>query len=94
MNHREAAERWMRDHPLAMDLYRRLALNALARGHRIGIALLTERIRWEFIVDRISNEVFKIPNNHRAYIARQLIHDIPGLAKILTVHRTNDELLP
>jgi hypothetical protein len=91
MNHREAAERWMKDHPLAMDVYRRLALTALARGHRIGIAMLTERIRWEFIVSRNTMEEFKIPNNHRAYIARQLIREIPGLDKILTIHRTMDE---
>ena len=81
-----AAREWMEDHPEAMALFERLALQAAERGCRFGIGLLTERIRWEFAVER-GVDGFKINNNHRAYIARELLRRHPRLRGFLETRK-------
>lgn len=88
---REAAERWMDAHPQAMATFRQLAGQAMQRGRRFGIGLLTERVRWEMKIEKPTDGDCKIPNNHRAYIARRLVREMPGLTAFLTMSSTADE---
>lgn len=73
------AHAWMDEHPEAMALFERLALQAVKAKRRFGIGLLTERVRWEAKVSRWVDG-FKINNNHRAYIARELVRRYPSLS--------------
>ena len=88
-NIRDEAERFLREHPHVYALFERFALQMAARGRRFGISLLTERVRWEAATTWDPDERgFKINNNHRAYIARQLIEDHPELEELLTCRET------
>lgn len=83
--HEQAATEWMDTHPRAMALFRRFAADMRTRNRRFGIAQLAERVRWECAIDSEPGDDFKINNNHRAYIARQLIAEEPRLAALLTL---------
>ena len=80
------AEKFIRENPRVYQLFEKLAL---ARRRNFGIGQLTEVVRWE--IDRtwdVDDRGFKINNNHRAYIARQLIEDHPELADRIQCRRT------
>lgn len=47
---------------------------------KFGMAAVWERVRWEIMVGTRS-EHFKMPNNHRAYCARQWLDDHPEYPK-------------
>lgn len=73
------ADAWMRANPFAMQRFEAYAQAALDSGRvRIGIALLVERVRWYFDIEN-PGRIFKIPNAHRAYIARELMRRNPKL---------------
>lgn len=76
-DYRFAAEMWMFDHPDAMLLFQALGNRLVALGRKFGIGFLAERIRWEYGVERGDAE-FKINNNYRAYIARELVYRNPA----------------
>lgn len=80
---RESAEQWMREHPIAMDLFRRFAAELAVRRRRFGIKLLAERVRWECRTEGYDEADFKINNNWSAYIARALVREMPALAELL-----------
>lgn len=81
---RAAAEKWMRENPEAMRLFRKFAGQMLAAERRFGIGQLTERVRWECAV-KTRGEPFKINNNFRAYIARRLIREDRRYASLIEV---------
>lgn len=81
---RAQAEKWMRDNPEAMRLFRKFALQMLAANRRFGIGQLTERVRWECAL-KTRGEPFKINNNFRAYIARKLIQENRHYASLIEV---------
>lgn len=83
---REEAEKWMDENPAIYDLFRKFAQQAMQRGCRFGIALLTERIRWEVAVEW--GGAYKINNNYRAYIARRLVRDLVGLGRYMSFRNT------
>ena len=85
------AHTWMNDHPGAMAVFEELAGRAVARGRRFGIGLLTERIRWEFRFERHDGEQFKLNNNYRAYIARELIRRHPTWEPFIEFREVADE---
>jgi hypothetical protein len=63
---------------LAMRCVERFALEKLARQQRFGIAQLVERVRWDVPIAIEKDDAgFRLNNNHRAYIARELIDEIP-----------------
>lgn len=82
---------WMQEHPEAMRLFQELALRAAGTGRKFGIGLLTERIRWEFHIERRDDETFKINNNFRAYIARELIERHPHLKDFIEFREVANE---
>lgn len=89
-NDLEAAYReWKAEHPEVYALFLRFARERLTSGRRFGIGALTERVRWE--VDRRwthDRDNFRCNNNHRAYIARDLVADEPRLAPLIQMRRT------
>jgi hypothetical protein len=86
----DKAIQWMLDHPEAMKLYEEMALKAASRSRKFGIGFLTERIRWEFRIVR-DDPGFKINNNHRAYIARELIRMHPSLEGKIELRHVKEE---
>lgn len=86
IGHRRAAEAWIVRHPDAMILFMGFALDAVRAGRRFGIGALTERVRWETMV-AWDGEPFKINNNHRAYIARELIRRRPEIAEYVETRK-------
>jgi hypothetical protein len=68
----------MDKNPHVMDLFRKFAREKLLVQKRFGIGALTERVRWECSFNH-EGEEYKVCNNHRAYIARRLITEIPDL---------------
>ena len=84
----QAAE-WMDAHPHIMRRFQRLALDAASRGKKFGAKALAERVRWDSSIE--GDERWKVPNNHVAYVARELIRRHPHLADYMDTHRTKEE---
>lgn len=86
---RRAAEKWIDENPEGYALYVRFALQAASKGRRFGINALTERVRWEAMMEWNPDERgFKINNNHAPYIARKLIEDYPQLEPLIECRKT------
>lgn len=83
------AERWIAENPTIYKLFCSFARDALNRRRKFGIGALTERVRWEVNIHWKKDERgFRINNNHRAYIARKLLEDMPDLEGLLEVRKT------
>ena len=82
---REEAGRWIAQNPGAMFHFREFARQKIIRHQRFGIAAITERVRWEMSLSTTSDDGFKINNNHRAYIARRLVEEMPEVADLIRV---------
>lgn len=91
LTHAAAAARWMKDNPAVMKLLEEYALHAWAAGVKVGIALLVERVRWLGVVERRDAEGYKINNNHRAEIARELMRRRPQLINTFETRRAGVE---
>lgn len=87
--HREKALAWIDENPQAMALFERFALEMAARGRSFGIGFIAERVRWEAAVAWSGD--FKVNNNFRAYIARELIRRHPHLSDLIECRHTKDE---
>lgn len=76
------AEAWIKRNPHVYGLFKRFALELIKEDKPFSISLLTERVRWEyhFYDDDLT---FKVSNNHRAYIARKLAHELPKLRHLM-----------
>jgi hypothetical protein len=75
----------------AMRLFEQFALQRASEGRRFGFAALAERVRWDCDIDRDGKSAFKIPNAHRAYIARFLLARHPHLHKFMRIATTREE---
>jgi hypothetical protein len=84
----KAAAAWIEDHPEEMREYERQALACYAKGLPIGISAITETIRWSGKFKRHDGQEFAVPNNHRAYIARELLRRVPSLIHTITMAKT------
>ncbi|MDO8357256.1 MAG: hypothetical protein Q7U76_12770 [Nitrospirota bacterium] len=79
-----AYRKWRDSNQKAYDLYVRFAKEALHCGKRFSISLLTERIRWEAKMTMGKDEEgYRINNNFRAYLARDLMEQCPELIGII-----------
>jgi len=80
--HREAFERFHRDHPEVYTELVRLARQAVAAGrHKFGLKALWEVMRWNFWLRRGDGE-FKLNNNHAPYYSRLIMAREPDLAGV------------
>ena len=84
----EKAEIWMDENPDMMQMFREYAKQMLSRKRCFGIGLLSERVRWEAKVNWTGD--YKISNNHRAYIARRLIKEMPALEELMVTKKVKD----
>lgn len=89
---RQAAADWIETHPQAFALFERFALARAARGKRVGVKALAERVRWE-VEEAIEKdgEGFRLNNDLPAYIARELVRRHPHLAEFIEFRRCRDE---
>jgi hypothetical protein len=72
-------------------LCRKYALEKLSRRQSFGIAQLVERVRWDTPVAIEKDEAgFRVNNNHRAHLARELLDEIPALADLIETRATSD----
>ena len=79
---------WLHEHWPVFKLYERFALEACERRKQFSISLLTERIRWEvFMGIHKDADGYRINNNYRAYIARDLLQKYPQLYGLLETRR-------
>lgn len=83
---RAEAARWIAQNPEVAELFLRFARDMASRGRCFGIGLITERVRWEIILQL--KDKYKINNNHRAYIARWIIAKDPSVEPFLRFRGT------
>lgn len=79
-----------RDNPHIYESFVHYMRFALGKGKKkLGIAQLTERVRWDLDMETESQDPFKINNNHRAYYARLIMHKegVPGLFEVRKQHK-------
>ena len=78
---------WIASRPQVFGFFERYALEALNANRRFGIALLCERVRWEALMtwdlDETEYGLFKITNQHRTYLARDLVLKHPALENLI-----------
>ncbi len=85
----------MQNNPMTMYNLQDFARQAVAAGRkRIGIAFLVERVRWYGIIERRDDDGYKINNNHRAFIARELERRDPSLVGLFTKRVAGSERTP
>lgn len=83
--HDAAARLFYESNPRAVGKLVQFAREAMAVGHvRLGIGELFERVRWWSKVETTLEE-YKLNNNHRAYVARRLMHDYPEFRGLFEV---------
>lgn len=86
--------RFARFHSDNPHVYRRLvdlARSAKARGKRVGIGMLFEVLRYEFVIETSSDDGFRLNNNHRAFYARAIMANEPDLDGFFETRAQNDE---
>lgn len=63
--------------PAHWTLFKRFALEAIAAGKKhLSVSLITERIRWEAVVNTTLTD-YQVDNNHRAFYARKFHAEFP-----------------
>jgi hypothetical protein len=71
-------------------LFKRFAKDLINAGRKkLSAALIIERIRWEVNVNTVSEDAFKVSNNHTAFYARKFMADHPEHGEIF---RTREQL--
>lgn len=76
-----------RANPDVWRLFIRFAQELIAAGHMVlSASLITERIRWETMV-QTSTEDFKINNNFRAFYARKFMRTYPAHGDIFRTRK-------
>ena len=73
-----------RDHPEVYKYFCKFTKQAIAKGYkRIGAKMITERIRWEVMLEYGERE-FKINNNYTSRYARKFMkeHNSPDLFEV------------
>lgn len=90
---RDAFRSFHRDQP---EVYRRLvdlARRAAAKGKRVGVRALWEKLRWDTEVgDPDRRDGFKLNDHHAPYYSRLMMRDEPDLAGFFEIRRIREEL--
>ncbi len=85
---------WKRNHPDIYSKFKELCIQLISKERYFGISLITERIRWDYKFD--FDEEFKITNDFRSLISRELMLELPPMrkyCKIKEVESTEDKLV-
>lgn len=76
--------------PNIYTLFKRFANDLIEAGRKkLSAALIIERIRWEVNVSTVSEDSFKVSNNHTAFYARKFMDEHPQHGEIF---RTRQQL--
>ena len=90
---RRAFDRFDLEHPEVWRAFERLTLDLIRAGRRrCGVALVIERIRWDFALR--GGDDFKINNNFRALYARKWNAAHPGHAAFFETRELVSESVP
>jgi len=90
---RQAAADWITRNPQAFKLFEQFALSMVGKDCKFGIGQLTERVRWEVAATWAKDaKGFKINNDLRAYIGRELVARHPELTNYIEFRRCKDEV--
>lgn len=74
-----------------MPLVRRFAREMLQAHRRFGMKALAERVRWEVATTwRVEPGELKLNNSHVAYIARDLVRELPELRELMEFRRVRE----
>jgi aspartyl aminopeptidase len=66
------------ENPKVYEMFVHFASELIDKGYKnLSTSLITERIRWEVKLFTVSDDQFKINNNHRAFYARKFMEDFP-----------------
>lgn len=85
---------WRNANPEAVARFRAFARQMLEAKRRFGMKQLAERVRWESRAACVrGRDGFRINNNHIAYLARDLVREMPGLAALIEIRVTRSEAL-
>ncbi len=80
--------RWKAQNQRLYDLYHELADEVLARNRPAGIAQLTAALQWRALNGELEGfPRIRLSNNYGAFIAWDLIEEMPALAKLLRTRR-------
>lgn len=84
---------WLQTHVGVFKLFERFAIEMCGNQRRFSIGMLTERVRWEVATTwRRDEEGYKINNNYRAYIMRDLIAKYPELERLVECRKVREAL--
>ena len=79
-NHRNRARQILQDHPHLQNLLIRFAEEMFHHVGKIGMKAITERVRWEVMMQKTDTvNGLKLNNSHTAYFARWLSEVRPDL---------------
>lgn len=82
----ERAQAFHEANPKVYREFRRLAFILFERGHKhFGAKLITEQMRWTWMMRTVDASGFKLNNNHTAFYARLLMENEPELAGVFTI---------
>lgn len=87
-NLRARALTWIQTHMDAALEMLRYAQDLAAAGQHFGIGLIYEHFRYEAMKRRWKQGEYLLNNNYRAYVARWMIEQDPGLEKFLVFRKT------
>ncbi len=85
-------QKFHRENPHVYAALVRLARLALSRGRtHLGISMLWEVLRWEYLIDVSSADIeYKLNNNHRSRYARMIMASEQDLANVFDVRELSD----
>ena len=81
----ESYRKWKDKHPKVIQMFADFSLLCVEKGRFFGISLITERLRWEYFWEY--NEDFKIRNEFRAIIIREIMLEWPDVKRFCTVKK-------
>lgn len=88
----EAFEAYHAANPWVLTAFERLTADWVAKGNtRLGIAMLTEIIRWRYGREIVSADVFRINNNHRSRYVRLLLDRHPEWTDVFVIRTLRSE---
>lgn len=85
---RQRAAEFHERNPQVYELLVRYAREARAAGHeRVGIELLWNRMRWDFLVETSAGDDYKLNQNFKAWYARRIMEREPDLRDLFETRR-------
>lgn len=91
MDYQKQTSDWIAENPETYNLIKSFCSQLVAAKRKFGMRLVIERVRWEVKLNYDKDFVFKLNNNHIAYLSRQLILEIPNMQDYVEIRRAKDD---